>query len=84
MEEKNYSKKQGINYNKVFVLINNIKGKLQEIEDMQAQKLILFGKVTNPVEGLETQIWFGKIKLMLSIMVKLLSSIFDNDEIRIT
>jgi len=51
---------------------------------MQAQKLILFGKVTNPVEGLETQIWFGKIKLMLSIMVKLLSLIFDNDEIRIT
>jgi hypothetical protein len=34
LEEKNYSKKQGINYNEVFALIDNIKGKLQEIEDV--------------------------------------------------
>jgi len=36
----------------------------------------------NLVEGLETQTWFEKIKLMLSIMMKLPSLIFDNDEIR--
>ena len=55
LEEKSYGQKQGINYNEVFALIDNIKDKLQEIEDMQARKLISFEKVTNPVEGLETQ-----------------------------
>jgi len=35
LEEKSYSQKQGINYNEVFALLNNIKGKLQEIKDMQ-------------------------------------------------
>jgi hypothetical protein len=76
--------KQGMNYNKVFALIDNIKDKLQEIEDMQAWKLISFEKVTNPVEGLKTQTWFEKIKLMLSIMVKLHSLIFNNDGIQTT
>jgi len=36
LEEKSYSQKHGINYNEVFALLNNIKGKLQEIKDMQA------------------------------------------------
>jgi hypothetical protein len=36
LEEKSYSQKQGINYNEVFALLNTIKGKLQEIKDMQA------------------------------------------------
>ena len=57
---KNYNQKQGINYNEVFALIDNIKGKLQEIKDMQAQKLISFGEATNPFKGLETQTWFEK------------------------
>jgi hypothetical protein len=35
----------------------------------------------NLVKGLETQTWFGKIKLMSSTMVKLPSLIFDNDGI---
>ena len=35
LEEKSYSQKHGINYNEVFALLNNIKGKLQEIKDMQ-------------------------------------------------
>jgi hypothetical protein len=40
-EKKRYkagleSQKHGINYNEVFALLNNIKGKLQEIKDMQA------------------------------------------------
>jgi uncharacterized membrane protein len=81
---KNYNQKQGINYNEVFALIDNIKGKLQEIKDMQAQKLISFGKVKNLVEGLEIQTRFEKIKLLLSTMVKLPSSFFCNDGIRIT
>ena len=51
---------------------------------MQAWKLISFEKVTNPVEGLKTQTWFEKIKLMLSIMVKLHSLIFNNDGIQTT
>ena len=34
----------------------------------------------NPVEGLEKQTWFEKMKLILSIMVKLSSLIFYNDE----
>jgi len=46
-EEKNYNKQQGINYNEVFTLIDNITGKLQEIEYVQVQKLISFEKVTN-------------------------------------
>jgi len=76
LEEKSYSQKQGINYNEVFALLNNIKGKLQEIKDMQTWKFILFEKFTNPVKGLETQTWFEKIKLMLSTMVKLPSLFF--------
>jgi len=51
---------------------------------MQAQKLISFGKVKNLVEGLEIQTRFEKIKLLLSTMVKLPSSFFCNDGIRIT
>jgi len=51
---------------------------------VQAQKLISFGKVKNLVKSLETQMRFGKIKLMLSTMVKLPSSFFCNDKIRIT
>jgi hypothetical protein len=34
----------------------------------------------NPVESLEKQTWFEKMKLILSIMVKLPSLIFYNDE----
>ena len=34
LEEKSYNQKQGIDYNKVFALIDNTKGKLQEIEDV--------------------------------------------------
>jgi len=71
---KHYSQKQKINYYEVFALIDNIKGKLQEIEDVQARKLISLGKVKNPNE-----VW--KRKLMLSTMVKLHSSIFCNDGI---
>jgi hypothetical protein len=48
---------------------------------MQAWKFILFEKVTNSVKGLETQTWFGKIKLMLSTMVKLPPLFFYNDGI---
>jgi len=55
---KHYSQKQGINYNEVFALIDNIKGKLQEIEDVQARKLISFGKVNNPKE-----VWKKKINV---------------------
>jgi hypothetical protein len=33
-KKKSYNQKQRINYNEVFALINNIKGKLQEIEDV--------------------------------------------------
>jgi hypothetical protein len=51
---------------------------------VQAQKLISFGKVTNPVKGLETQTWLGKIKLMLSTIVKLPLSISGNDGMRTT
>jgi hypothetical protein len=51
---------------------------------VQAWKLISFGKVKNPVESLETQTWFGKIKLILSTMVKLPSLICGNDVIQTT
>uniref|UniRef100_B9NK69 Uncharacterized protein n=1 Tax=Populus trichocarpa TaxID=3694 RepID=B9NK69_POPTR len=50
---------------------SNKDGKLQEIKDVQTRKSISVGKAMNQVEGLETQTWFGKMQLMLSIMVKL-------------
>jgi len=66
--------------------VDNIRGKLQEIKDMQPQKSISFGKATNPIEGLETQIWFGRMQLILNTMMKLglsmsKKSIFGNDKI---
>jgi hypothetical protein len=53
---------------------------------MQPQKSISFGKATNPIEGLETQIWFERMHLMLSTIMKLAlsmpkKSIFGNDKI---
>jgi hypothetical protein len=65
--------------------VDNIRGKLQEIKDMQPQKSISFGKATNPIEGLETQIWFGRMQLILNTMMKLVlsmskKSIFGNDK----
>jgi hypothetical protein len=54
---------------------------------LQARKSLSIGKVTNLVEGVETWIWFEKMQLMLSTIVKLpflmsKKSMFGNNKIR--